>query len=341
MNDALTFDDVQIIPKYSEVTSRDMCSVQSQLTRRFLIDVPIIAAPMDTVSDVTMCRVLDAEGAIGTLHRFNTIQEQCEGARSLSLEHHINEIIAAVGSTGDFMERTEALLYNHVNIILIDVAHGHHLNVKQAIQSIKNAFGKTHTFDIIAGNVATKEGALALQEWGADAVRVGVGGGALCETRVRTGIGVPQLHAIQEIATSVDIPVISDGGIRFAGDVAKALAAGADTVMIGSLFAGTTEAPGEKFAMGQWPNEMHMKLFRGSASASQKQANGAPVRHVEGASKLIPMKGSVRDVVATIVDGVKSSMSYVGAKSLSEFRTNAEFIRITPSGLAEAHPHGL
>jgi IMP dehydrogenase len=196
-------------------------------------------------------------------------------------------------------------------------------------------------FDIIAGSIATKQAALDLQEWGVDGLRVGVGGGSVCETRIRTGAGVPQLQAVFDVAEVAKVPFISDGGIRYPGDAAKALAAGADSVMIGSLFAGTDEAPGEIFVAGKWPDIKLMKVYRGLASATTKLKNGGAASHVEGASKMVECRGTVTQMIQEIVDGITSSMSYVGASNLEEFRTRAEFVKITSSGLAEAHPHGV
>jgi IMP dehydrogenase len=249
-------------------------------------------------------------------------------------------LVATIGVTGDYQERIESSIEAGANIVLVDVAHGHHKNVKDAMTWI-NALSYRGKFDVILGNIATAKAALDLEEWGADALRVGIGGGSMCETRVRTGIGIPQLSALQAIVEVATIPVISDGGVRFPGDVAKALGAGADTVMVGSLFAGTDEAPGNVVIAGQWPNERRMKMFRGSASATAKLDVNGNTNNVEGASKLIETKGSVKKIVSDIMDGVRSSMSYVGAQNLSEFRSKARFIRITNAGLMEAHPHGL
>lgn len=372
----LTFDDVQILPGYSEVESRSKVNTRAQLTRNFWIDVPLIGAPMDTVCGYEMTVALSELGAVGALHRFMSIETQEISVSKLRIEQKawvessmifarsddmltgysmtedqlvakaeesLKKIprIATIGATGDFQKRAERSLECGANILLIDVAHGDHIHVKRALEWL-NKLPNRKDFDVIAGNVATLNAAVGMEIWGADAIRVGIGGGSMCETRIRTGVGVPQLQAIMDIADSdISIPIISDGGIRYPGDVAKALAAGADTVMIGSLFAGTDEAPGEVFIAGQWPHTKTMKMFRGSASATAKMAVNGNTNHVEGASRMIESKGPVAAIVRDIMDGVKSSMSYVGAHTLDEFRAKAEFVRITGAGLTEAHPHGL
>lgn len=363
---ALTFDDVQIIPRYSEVESRQSVNLVTQFTKKRKLEIPLIAAPMDTVCDYKMAQVMWDLGGVGVIHRFMPIEQQVEHVikvkkyiQSKLLDgvggpavHHTelkaNAVIcAAIGANGDAEERALALLQAGVNVILIDVAHGHHVNVKRIVK-VLTAWKDQFDFEIVAGSIATREAALDLVEWGADALRVGIGGGSVCETRIRTGVGIPQLHALIEVNSALlslsdenDVPFISDGGIRYPGDVAKALSVGAQTVMIGSLFAGTDEAPGEVFIAGTWPNNKRMKMYRGSASASAKMSQGGQVMHVEGASKLIESKGPVRIVVNDILDGLRSCMSYVGVSNIDDFYLNSEILQITPSGLIEAHPHLL
>lgn len=353
MREALTFDDVQIVPVYSEVISRNDVSLKTQFTKNYEIEFPLIAAPMDTVCDLEMAWQLYRLGCVGVIHRFMEIEEQSDTVSqlvqsikddiSLNGKHQPNRkliVAAAIGANGDLEERSKKLLKKGCNILVIDVAHGHHIHVKKAVKFLTE-LKKDFQFDIVAGSIATPQAALDLQEWGADALRVGVGGGSVCETRIRTGIGVPQLEAVMNVVQIANIPVISDGGIRYPGDVAKALAAGAGTVMIGSLFAGTDEAPGEVFISGQWPNNKSMKIYRGLASETTKLKYSGAASHVEGASKMIESKGPVLNIVSDILDGVKSSMSYVGASNLEDFRKNSNFIKITSSGLSEAHPHLL
>lgn len=350
--EALTFDDVQIIPSYSEIRSREDVNLRTKLSRNYELEIPLIAAPMDTVVNVDVAHRLWRMGGIGIIHRFMSVEEQVNQIVHLSDKiqedmetgkygpYPYSNIGAAIGANGDAIDRAINLIEAGANIIVIDVAHGHHLHVKNTIQELLK-LKIEYPFDIIAGSIATSDAALDLQDWGADALRVGVGGGSVCETRIRTGIGVPQLQSIIDIVRVANIPVISDGGIRYPGDVAKALAAGADTVMIGSLFAGTDEAPGEVFVSGQWPNNKKLKIYRGLASATTKLKYAGAASHVEGASKMIETRGPIDVMIDDLTDGVKSSMSYVGASTLQEFRAQSRFLRITLSGLAEAHPHLL
>lgn len=341
----LTFDDVQLVPSYSEIESRTDVDLRAQLSRNFSIRFPVIAAPMETVCGRDMAVSLMELGACGAYHRFNPIINSAADissiARSASWKVEANKqwppVIGSIGATGDFQLRAEKLLEFDANVLLIDVAHGDHIHVKRALQWL-NALPNRSKFDVIAGNVATAEGARRLETWGADAIRVGIGGGSMCETRIRTGVGVPQLHAIIECAGAVDIPVIADGGIRSSGDIAKALAAGAQTVMLGSLLAGTLETPGGIINIG---HNVKVKKYHGSASAEQKRQSGVPVRHIEGASTTVEYKGPVENIITELMDGVRSAMSYVGARTLDEFRHKASFMKITNAGLTEAYPHGV
>jgi IMP dehydrogenase len=297
---------------------------------------------MDTVSDSKMCLAMASHGGVGIIHRFMKINEQANQARKIKEQEKL--VAAAIGATSDYQERAQELINAGVIVLLIDVAHGNTKQVKDAIKWCKENLPEY--VDVIAGNVSTREGARNLAEWGADAVRVGIGNGSLCETRIRTGIGIPQVTAIIESIRGIeqsgfDVPIIADGGIRMTGDVAKALSLGADSVMLGSLLAGTRESPGEIQRMGMWPNEQLFKKYRGSASAEVKQVHGLEEKNVEGNSKLIPYKGKVERIINDIKDGVRSSMSYVNARTIEEFRTNSEHVLITQNGLIEAKPHLL
>jgi IMP dehydrogenase len=342
---AHTFDDLFIVPSYSEVESRNDVDVSTQFTRNFKIHIPLVAAPMDSVCEQRMAERLFWLGGIGCLHRFTGIYSQAEmvkATRNSFYHEAVGEadptkpLCAAIGANGDFEDRADALVEAGANILLIDVAHGHHINVKRALSLLNNKSWRSRV-DIIAGNIATLDAAHDLESWGADALRVGIGGGSMCTTRIMTGVGVPQLQTIIDIAPNVNIPVISDGGIRSPGDVAKCLAAGASSVMIGNMFAGTDETPGE--TIGIYPHLQ--KVYRGSASFSAKSANGQKTNHVEGVSTCVDAKGPVGNVVAKIMDGVRSSMSYVGANNLQEFHQNAKFVQVSHAGLTEAHPHGV
>ncbi len=347
MNDAcLTFDDISIVPNYSEVLSRKDVSLLSRFTRNYYLDVPIIAAPMDTVCDVDMAFAMWQLGACGILHRFMSIEDQVD--KIVDLRHLMEAdsnhkeplIVCSIGATGDYLERAEASLYSGANILLIDVAHGHHIHVKNALTELMKLKSK-FTFDIIAGNIVTSEAARDLQLWGADCIRCGLGSGSSCSTRINTGIGIPQIQAIINcVGNGIEIPVIADGGIRYPGDVCKAIAVGANSVMLGNLLAGTIESPGS-IIRGQWPKQAAYKEFRGSASLKTKIETNQETRNIEGVSTTIPLKGFVKDIITDITDGLRSSMSYVGAHTIPEFQEKAIPIRVTHSGNREAHPHSL
>jgi IMP dehydrogenase len=212
--------------------------------------------------------------------------------------------------------------------------------VRQTLAYCKNTYPN---LPILAGNIATGDGALALVDWGADAVRVGIGGGSLCETRIRTGVGIPMVTCLMEVLEAVpDTPIIADGGMKNPGDMCKALAAGADAVMLGSVLAGSKESPGEVISVvTEWPYETKYKRYRGSASAEAKAARGEPTDFVEGNGTLIPYKGKVKRILVDIENGMKSSFSYVGARTMDEFHRNAELVQITNAGVIEAKPHLL
>jgi IMP dehydrogenase len=342
MKYAYTFDDLQIIPKYSEVESRSQCNLTTRFTKQYKLGTPLVASPMDTVTEYNMAIAIASHGGVGILHRFMSIEKQSNQVRKIKEQEKL--VSAAIGATGDYKERAQELVNAGAIVLLIDVAHGNTKQVRDAITWCKqNLPGYV---DVIAGNVATYEGARNLAQWGADAIRVGIGNGSLCETRIRTGIGIPQVTALIECIRAVeesglDVPIIADGGIRMTGDVAKALSLGADSVMIGSLLAGTRESPGEIHRMGMWPNEQLFKKYRGSASAEVKQVHGLEEKNVEGNSKLIPYKGKVERIISDIGDGVRSAMSYVDATTIEEFQAKSEHVLITQNGLIEAKPHLL
>lgn len=342
MKYSYTFDDLQIIPKYSEIESRSQCELTTRFTKRYTIGTPLVASPMDTVTDSKMALAIASYGGVGIIHRFMKTEEQVRHV--LKVKEQEKLVSAAIGATGDYQERAIALANAGAIVLLIDVAHGNTKQVRDAIKWCKENLPEY--VDVIAGNVATYDGARNLVEWGADAIRVGIGNGSLCETRIRTGVGIPQVTALIESIRAVeesgiDVPVIADGGIRMTGDVAKALSLGADSVMVGSLLAGTRESPGEIQRMGMWPNEQLFKKYRGSASAEVKQVHGLEEKNVEGNSKLIPYKGKVERIIDDIKDGVRSSMSYVNATTISEFHSNSNHVLITQNGLIEAKPHLL
>lgn len=356
MNYSLTYDDIQLVPQYSNIPSRTQIKLHTLVSRRYGLLNPIVASPMDTVCGLEMAYKMFKLGGVGCIHRFNTIEEQSKIVKELNhliySEENGNQfedwgvmlddwhseiphipIMAAIGVSESDKQRAESLVESGCNILLIDVAHGHHENVKNMIQWCRENLDDK--VDIIAGNIATIQAAKDLESWGADGLRVGIGGGSLCTTRVKTGFGVPNVSCIEDIISVAKTPVMADGGIRSSGDISKALAIGASSVMLGSLIAGTDEAPGQ---IVETPKGLY-KRYRGSASLETKVANGQQTRNVEGESTTIPYKGGVKFIVNGLLDGVKSALSYGGAKNLQEFRP--PYVVVTNSGINEAKPHLL
>lgn len=343
IKECLTYDDVSIIPNYSDIEHRDQCQIQTKISKNYSIDVPVVSAPMDTVTGLQMCITMANLGGMGFLHRFASANDQFEWVKEFKKQLPDKLIGASVGVTGEYLAMAQGLVNCGADIILIDVAHGHHKLVEIAIKEIKNKTkGK---FDLIAGNVATQEGAESLFRWGADGVRCGVGGGSMCSTRLQTGVGIPMITSIQDCVKGSkflgNIPVIADGGIRHVGDIAKALACGASSVMIGSLLSGTKETPGDLLRTGIWPNEVLYKRYSGSASLESKINRGESGKHIEGYSKQVRYKGHTSRIIQDVIDGVKSSMSYVGAQNLMQFELKAKLVKVTNAGQIEASPHGL
>ena len=340
---ALTYDDINLIPAYSDIESRSQIDLTTRLTTNYSIKIPLIASPMDTVCDSEMAIAMAELGGVGCIHRFMSIEQQAEEVHQVQAAVFYEEIyknwngmtvpiMAAIGANGDYFERADTLINAGGNVILIDVAHGHHAFVREAIIKIKDNFPH---IDIIAGNVATAEAAEELEFWGADAIRVGIGGGSLCTTRVKTGFGVPNVTSLLETSNVVSVPVIACGGIRTSGDIAKALAVGASSVILGSLLAGTKEAPG---AIIEKQNGLY-KRYRGAASLETKSVHGQTTRNVEGESTIVPFKGKVKFTVDGLTDGLRSALSYAGAMSIGEFTPS--YVIVTNAGIREARPHLL
>lgn len=327
---ALTYDDIQLVPSYSEISSRKDINLKTSITTRYDISIPLIASPMDTVCEYDMALKMGLMGGIGCIHRFMSIEKQAEMIKKLRSNLGNTEIMGAVGANGDYLERARELYMNGARIILIDVAHGHHKNVKEAIHNIKSINSE---IDVIAGNIATRKAAEDLCSWGADGLRVGIGGGSLCTTRIKTGFGLPNVSSLQEIVPFSMVPVIADGGIRSSGDIAKALALGASSVMLGSLIAGTEESPG---SMIEKSNGLY-KRYRGAASLETKMTHGQEQRNVEGESTVIPYKGGVKYIIEGLLDGVKSALSYAGSNDLSTYYPG--WVQVTNAGQNEAKPH--
>ncbi|MDA8589656.1 IMP dehydrogenase [Luminiphilus sp.] len=471
--EALTFDDVLLLPGYSEVTAKDV-SLVTRLTKNINLNVPLVSAAMDTVTESRLAIALAQEGGIGIVHKNLTIQEQAEQVRrvkkfesgvvkdpitidhtatiaelieltrangisgvpvmkdgdlagivtrrdlrfetdtsqSISAimtprnqlvtvkegassdevqhllhKHRIEKILvvddagvlkglitvkdfdkaesfphackdrfgqlrvgASVGTSTDTDERVDALVASGVDVLVVDTAHGHSLNVLNRVRWIKENFPSV---DVIGGNIATADAARALVDAGADGVKVGIGPGSICTTRIVTGMGVPQISAVSNVAEALadtDVPLIADGGIRFSGDISKSLVAGAYSVMLGGMFAGTEEAPGEvELYQGRT-----YKSYRGMGSiGAMAQKQGSSDRYFQdssvGSEKLVPegiegrvpYKGPVSAIIHQLMGGVRSSMGYAGCASINEMRTKPQFIRVTSAGMSESHVHDV
>lgn len=339
MRKVLTFDDVALVPKYSDITSREQVDISVDLDAILTLDIPIVGAPMDTVVGTEMAIALGEVGTFGVLHRYNTIEEQSEMVTAVTSGTNAESpVAAAIGATGDFLERAVELNGAGAEILCIDVAHGHHSHVKRAIGILRGKFGSD--IHIMAGNVATAEAFADLSNWGADSIRVGVGGGAACSTRVRTGHGIPVLESIRQCSESEGSALlIADGGMRHSGDVTKALAAGADLVMVGSLLAGTDEAPGTVITDERTGRKY--KVYRGMASRDAQAEWRSRVSVVEGVSTTVPHKGAVLDTLDDLTGGIRSGLSYSGCSNLNELRLTATFVQQTSAGLKEGSPHIL
>lgn len=337
---SLTYDDIAIIPIFSHIESRSkFCSVITRVTKNIGLEIPIVSSPMDTVTESAMAIRLAQLGGLGFIHRFMSADAQAKEVACVRAENL--KVGAALGTTDNFEERAKLCSDAGADVFVIDVAHGHHILVERALKKLKDAGFKQ---DFLVGSIVTSKAAEDLIKWGADGLRVGISCGSLCETATRVGVYCPQVSSIisvADIAYGAGIPVCADGGIRKPSDVAKALVLGASTVMLGSLFAATKESPGEIKKVGLWPNEELFKQYQGSASASSKSQRGEKIKNVEGNSKLIPYKGSIDRIVADIIDGVQSCMSYLDATTLDELVSNAygNIVEVTQAGNIEGQPH--
>jgi IMP dehydrogenase len=335
----LSYDDVLLVPQYSEIESRSQIDIGTNLENNLQLSLPILASPMDTVSESCMAIAMHRAGGSAIIHRYSSIEEQSRQikiARTMCDNDYYNlNIGAAIGVSGDYLERASALRDLFVKFICIDVAHGHHSLMKKAIPALRKVVGEH--FHIMAGNVATLEAINDLSDWGADSVRCNIGGGSICSTRIQTGHGMPGFQTIVECAkTDRDVKIIADGGIRTSGDIVKALAAGADAVMCGSLLAGTDEAPGETY---QDIDGSRWKSYRGMASKeAQVEWRGHFSSH-EGVATRIPYRGPVKPILEDLERGIRSGFSYSGATDLMNLQHKAQFVVQTPSGLSESHTH--
>jgi len=332
----LSYDDVLLCPQYSDIKTRSEIDISVSLGRGLSLAVPILASPMDTISEFEMASSLSSVGGAAVIHRYNTIAHQAQlvmAAKELQPEGLT--VGAAVGISGDYLNRAAVLNALAVDFICVDVAHGHHISMKEALTALRSLLGDQ--IHIMAGNVATLAGVNDLADWGADSVRCNIGGGSICSTRIQTGHGMPGLQTIIDCAqTDRDVKIIADGGIRNSGDMVKAFAAGADVVMCGSLFAGTAETPGEIMedqAGHRW------KIYRGMASKEAQIDWRGKYSSFEGVSSRVPYRGKISDIVEDLSRGIKSGFSYSGARNLAEFQAKSKFIMQTPAGQSESSTH--
>lgn len=333
----ITFNDVLLEPQYSDITSRKEVSLKTPLDPHFGLDIPIIASPMDTVSEWEMASTMSSLGGMAVIHRYNSIKEQVEQIEKTFNDNPAALVGAAVGVSGDFVERAYECFKAGADVICVDVAHGDHSLMKEALRRLDDKLrGKAH---IMAGNVATLDGFNRLADWGADSIRVGIGGGSICSTRIQTGHGIPTLQSVIDCGqTDRDAILIADGGIKNSGDIVKALAAGADAVMLGSLLAGTEETPSETF---RDRDGRCFKAYRGMASAEAQKAWRGKASSLEGVSTTIPCKGPVENVVEELLTGVRSGLSYSGARDIPELRSKARFILQSHAASVESSTHIL
>lgn len=356
-----TFDDVLLVPAYSEVMPKQV-DISTRLTEKIALNVPLLSAAMDTVTESPMAIGLALLGGLGIIHKNMSIQQQAQQVLEVKTQHvalekypsaaldskHRLLVGAAIGVSDDLLERVDALVNAGVDIVALDSAHGHSLGVIQSVRKVRENYPD---LDIMAGNIISAAGATDLIYAGATCVKVGVGPGSICTTRVISGVGVPQLTAINDvvqIANQYKVGVVADGGIKQSGDIVKALASGAHCVMLGGLFAGTEETPGE--VMEVYGQKVKSYVGMGSLIAMQR---GSSDRYFQGGvqelSKLVPegieatvnYKGPLREVVYQLMGGLRSGLGYCGCANIKQLHDNAKFVVITNNGLNESHPHDV
>tara|TARA_B100000683_G_scaffold126245_1_gene123880 strand:- start:1587 stop:2663 length:1077 start_codon:yes stop_codon:yes gene_type:complete len=346
IKEALTFDDVTLAPKYSEVLPSDV-DTSIILTKFLKLKIPILSSAMDTVTESKMAIAISKLGGIGVIHRNLEIKKQLQEIRKVKKQKLL--VGAAVGAGPKEFKRAELILKENINMIVVDTAHGHTKKVSEIIKFIKKKKNKRTA--LCAGNIATPEAAKFLQKLGVDIIKVGIGPGSICTTRLVAGIGVPQLSAVLNVRNGIknkNVKIISDGGIKYSGDLAKAFAAGADAVMIGSLFAGTDETPGKIIKK----NGKLFKSFRGMGSVGAMNKGSADryfqskqkdtSKYVpEGVEGLAKYKGKVGDIIYKLIGGLRSSMGYLGSKQIKYLRKNPQFVKITKAGFYESMVHNV
>ena len=345
IKESLTFDDVLLIPKYSDVLPSET-DISLNLSKKIILKVPFLSSAMDTVTESKMAVAIAESGGIGVVHRNLNIKKQTKEIIKVKKKKLI--VGAAVGTNREDLERARSLIDNGCDLIVIDTAHGHSEKVLKTLSKLKKI---NFNVPICVGNIATAEAAKELYNSGADIIKVGIGPGSICTTRMVAGIGVPQISAIMEVKSALKnkkIKIISDGGVKFSGDIAKALAAGADAIMMGSIFAGTAESPGKKFNI----KGRIYKQYRGMGSIgamSSGSANRYFQKNFKDKSKFVPegvegrveYKGNVSKIIYQLKGGLRSSMGYIGAKNLNQISKNAKFIKITKAGFYESMVHSV
>ena len=345
IKEALTFDDVLLLPKYSNVLPTNT-NINLKLTNKITLKVPFLTSAMDTVTESQMAIAIAKEGGMGVIHRNFNIKKQSREVKKV--KDKALYVGAAIGTNNEDLDRAKSLISRGVDLIVIDTAHGHSEKVLKTLSKVKKIIKST---PVCVGNIATSEAAKKLYNAGADIIKVGIGPGSICTTRMVAGIGVPQISAIMEVKHALKnrkIKIISDGGIKFSGDIAKALAAGADAIMMGSIFAGTDESPGKKFRI----KGKTYKRYRGMGSIGAMSAGSANryfQKNFRDKSKFVPegvegrveYKGKVSKIIYQLQGGLRSSMGYIGAKNLNEIYKKAKFVKITKAGFYESMVHSV
>lgn len=338
MNQSYSYDDIFLIPQYSKIRTRSSVDTATRFGD-FILRTPIMSSNMDTITGSDMSIAMNKAGGIGSLHRFMTIEDNLKEYTLVRVGG--GDCFVSVGVNDHSRERTDALYSSGARNFIIDIAHGHSVLMKEMIYWMKSNY---RDIFVVAGNVATGDAVSDLASWGADSVKVGIAGGSCCSTNVVTGHGVPQFSAVLECSHAADrcgVSIIADGGIKSSGDIVKALAAGADLVMIGSLLSGTDETPGNFIETAQGK----VKEFRGMASSAamsnRPDQKNTYIPTAEGVKALVKAKGSAVDVVNGLTKGLKSGMSYCNAQNMSDIATNSKWGVRTMAGLHEGHPHIL
>ena len=345
IKEALTFDDVALVPQYSSILPYETIT-KTELSKNLKLNIPLLSSAMDTVTESKMAIAIAKSGGLGIIHKNLNPKKQALEVKKVKKNNMI--VGAAVGTNEKDIDRVYKLLESKVDLIVVDTAHGHTKKVLTIIKKIKKI---SKNSIVCAGNIATGKAAKFLADSGVDIVKVGIGPGSICTTRLVTGIGVPQLSAILDVKKALKnykTKIISDGGVKFSGDISKAIAAGADAVMIGSLFAGTTESPGKIFKY----KEKLYKNFRGMGSAGAMSAGSADryfqeknkniSKYVaEGVEGIVQFKGPVNKIIYQLIGGLKSSMGYMGSKTIKDLQKKSEFVKITKAGFYESMVHNV